>query len=134
MWYKKKNTYINKSFSTWWNWPNCHKRPKAVPSCWPNAEKAKTLSGPHVIREKLTSKRYRWPIELRDRERKRMLKKKERKGSKRKRKGVVSDTARCLVCFVCVWHMLGHTSYRTTYASKYTSTSVLLFYSNFFFF
>ena len=38
-----------------------------------------------------------------------MLKKKERKGSKRKRKGVVSDTARCLVCFVCVWHMLGHT-------------------------
>lgn len=86
---KKKTLYIKKSFSTWWNWPNWHKRPKAVPSCWPNAEKAKTHSGPHVIREKRKEKINSQKIQIAywiKREKERMLIEKGKKGKLKTKK------------------------------------------------
>lgn len=65
-----------------------------------------------------------------------MLMEKGKKGTlkrKKKKRGVVSNTAKMfgIVC-MCVAHAQPNLHIRTTYASKYTSTSVLLFYSFFY--
>jgi len=46
---EQRQACINELFSIWLDWTNRHNMTKPVPSCWPNAHKAKHNAGPHVI-------------------------------------------------------------------------------------
>lgn len=112
-------------FYIWWDWTNRHKRPKAFPSCWPNAEKAKTQRWPRTLsmqkllfllkwgnkkedknkrdRERVCSlpkkkQMGKWPIEWRVRERR----KKKKMKRKRKKQGSSKQHGKYVWNNVCV--------------------------------
>lgn len=92
-------------FPVWLDWPNRHKKPKAFTVVWPNSQKAKTQSGPHL----------RLGIYYRERQTHLKKGKTKCKASGEKREGAKQHGN--MFGMGCVYHMLTHrhTSFHVNY-------------------